>query len=318
MGVALSGEVDCQRSLDVVMLLSSDGPSFCPVSILDFVSRPSAYLSRRLVLVEPKTIIHPSDSHTQFISPKLDFEQTMSEIRSFFTFRLVQGPGCRLWISVPVESDYRPFVRAIKDSCFTNFRSTASVSFHSIFSGFTLVKSVSDVFRVLPINSRFAGTLNTNSGTAPPPPPLANNCDLILPNLYIGGEASVLSPAVANSLRITHIVTLCSALRLWPPASPIQRRQVLLPDSPFAPFTAEFWAAVEFVSEAVNSGGVVLIQCQLGISRSPALCIAYLIEKQRYTFERALALVTWHRPAVMLNPGFVQQLVDRARQILVA
>jgi protein-tyrosine phosphatase len=87
-----------------------------------------------------------------------------------------------------------------------------------------------------------------------------------------------------------------------------------LEDGPFTVLTPEFWGAIEFVGEAIEDGGVVLVHCRRGISRSPALCIGYLMEKKGYTYEAALELVTKQRPVVMVNPGFAQQLEDRARQ----
>ena len=45
-----------------------------------------------------------------------------------------------------------------------------------------------------------------------------------------------------------------------------------------------------------------------GISRSSSIICAYLIQKQRMTFENALALVRKNRPQAKPNDGFIIKL----------
>lgn len=52
----------------------------------------------------------------------------------------------------------------------------------------------------------------------------------------------------------------------------------------------------------------VLFHCQEGISRSPALLIAFLMHSQQMTFAEATALVKEARPVIRPNDGFEKQL----------
>jgi atypical dual specificity phosphatase len=142
-------------------------------------------------------------------------------------------------------------------------------------------------------------------------PRVENDCDLILPNVYVGNESAMMDSDFLRRSGITHIVSFgTGAEALSRSLSPTVIRTFLvkLDDSAFDKFESDFWEAVPFVKHSLDAGGVVLIHCRKGISRSPALCIAYLMEEKGYSFEDALHLVKSRRPTVCLNPGFVEEL----------
>ncbi|KXZ50007.1 hypothetical protein GPECTOR_18g161 [Gonium pectorale] len=72
-------------------------------------------------------------------------------------------------------------------------------------------------------------------------------------------------------------------------------------------------AALNFIDAAIAKGGVVLVHCMMGISRSASTCIAYLMWKERLSFERAAEKVYVARPFISPNPGFVLQLREWER-----
>ena len=51
------------------------------------------------------------------------------------------------------------------------------------------------------------------------------------------------------------------------------------------------YSCVEFVNEAIESGGTVFVHCHQGVSRSTTMVIAYLMWKERLTFNEAFAKV---------------------------
>jgi protein-tyrosine phosphatase len=138
---------------------------------------------------------------------------------------------------------------------------------------------------------------------------------LIIPGVYVGDETAVLDSAALSRLRITHVVSLSTVFTSENADSSIKKCEVRLSDGPFEEFNRDFWDAVEFINGALAAGGVVLIHCRRGISRSPALCIAFLIMKKGYSFASALDLLQKKRPSVILNPGFVEQLRQKERQV---
>ncbi|KAA8588398.1 hypothetical protein FQN60_001592 [Etheostoma spectabile] len=54
--------------------------------------------------------------------------------------------------------------------------------------------------------------------------------------------------------------------------------------------------------------GVVLVHCNAGVSRAPAVIIGYLMSCEGQTFADALSLVKSVRGASSPNPGFLEQL----------
>lgn len=69
-----------------------------------------------------------------------------------------------------------------------------------------------------------------------------------------------------------------------------------------------FKNSFHFIDKNRQAGNNVLVHCRAGISRSSTIVIAYLIQKDRLSFEDALQLVRSSRPIVMPNKGFVKQL----------
>ncbi|XP_037076457.1 dual specificity protein phosphatase 19-like [Pollicipes pollicipes] len=67
--------------------------------------------------------------------------------------------------------------------------------------------------------------------------------------------------------------------------------------------------AFDFIEAARGAGGLCLVHCNAGVSRSAALVTAYLMERQGLSFSEALQLVNETR-RVRPNPGFQSQLID--------
>lgn len=74
----------------------------------------------------------------------------------------------------------------------------------------------------------------------------------------------------------------------------------------------------EFINSALADGGIVMVHCVGGISRSPSVVCAYLVLYQNMSHHAALAHVKACRSFVLVNSGFQQQLAslyDRHRQL---
>ena len=66
--------------------------------------------------------------------------------------------------------------------------------------------------------------------------------------------------------------------------------------------------AVAFITEALSSGGKILVHCVAGISRSASCVIAYLMKSKQIGYEEALAMTKAKRFCVEPNDAFVRQL----------
>ena len=139
------------------------------------------------------------------------------------------------------------------------------------------------VKKYVPLLALDTNALPVYSPTASPKTakPVRDSCDFIVDGLYISGEKSASDLPLLLRLGITHIVNMnASSSPLYFPEE-FTYYSVHLADSVFENLDDEFWSAVAFTNEAIKNGGKVLIHCRKGISRSAALCLAYLIQ---YTY----------------------------------
>jgi predicted protein tyrosine phosphatase len=66
--------------------------------------------------------------------------------------------------------------------------------------------------------------------------------------------------------------------------------------------------AVEFIEEAIDDDGKVLVHCQAGVSRSSAVVVAFLCSSMGLGVDEALAVLKQSHPTAQPNEGFMQQL----------
>ncbi|CDJ44684.1 dual-specificity phosphatase, catalytic domain-containing protein, putative, partial [Eimeria tenella] len=64
------------------------------------------------------------------------------------------------------------------------------------------------------------------------------------------------------------------------------------------------------VRESLLRGCNVFVHCEKGISRSVAVCMAYLIIYEGHTFRSSYLAVRRNRPIARPNVGFIQQLLE--------
>ena len=70
------------------------------------------------------------------------------------------------------------------------------------------------------------------------------------------------------------------------------------------------------LSENVHqSGGKVLVHCLAGISRSPAICMAYLMYTMNFSMDQAHDFIKRKRRIISPNLNFMQQLHEYERQL---
>lgn len=65
--------------------------------------------------------------------------------------------------------------------------------------------------------------------------------------------------------------------------------------------------AIDYIDRQLTSGHKILVHCAVGISRSPAIVIGYLMVKLGMKFDDALRQIG---PCSQVNEGFVQQLLQ--------
>ena len=72
--------------------------------------------------------------------------------------------------------------------------------------------------------------------------------------------------------------------------------------------TLDFDPIVQLIDEALQRAGAVLVNCAVGISRSPSFVMAYLMKTRGISLDAAFGLVKRARPKIGPNEEFIEQL----------
>lgn len=134
----------------------------------------------------------------------------------------------------------------------------------------------------------------------------------ITPTLFLSGADAPLNAALVSKKGITLIVnaTLSHACPTYPG---VECLRVPVSDLPSARLGDHFDRVAEHIHG--NRAGGTLVHCAAGMSRSPALVMAYLMRYRGVTLQQAHRWVRESRPYVRLNAGFWEQLLQYERRL---
>ncbi|XP_029363572.1 probable dual specificity protein phosphatase DDB_G0281963 [Echeneis naucrates] len=134
-------------------------------------------------------------------------------------------------------------------------------------------------------------------------PPLS----VILPRFYLGAESDVTQDRLA-SLGISYVLSVsrCSPQPSFLPRSRYLR--IPIDDSLWDDLLPWIPQALHFIDAAMSSGASVLVHCAAGISRSPALAVAYIMHSLGMDLDQAYRFVKERRPSISPNFNFLGQL----------
>ena len=132
---------------------------------------------------------------------------------------------------------------------------------------------------------------------------LAERAHEVRPRLWLGAHAAT-EPFFLEALGVTHVLNCldesavadADVVTLTLNLDDIESERV-----PLARATA-------FIRCALGAGGVVLVHCAAGISRSATCVVAHIVAAERCTVEAALASVRAVRAQASPNEGFLAQL----------
>lgn len=134
----------------------------------------------------------------------------------------------------------------------------------------------------------------------------------ITPTLFLSGAEAPLNAALVSQKGITLIIN--ATLSHASPAYPgVECVRVPVSDLP----TANLGTHFERVAERIhgNRAGGTLVHCAAGMSRSPALVMAYLMRYRGASLRQAHRWVQESRPYIRLNAGFWEQLLQYERRL---
>eukprot|EP00069_Balaena_mysticetus_P020270 bmy_02806T0 len=137
----------------------------------------------------------------------------------------------------------------------------------------------------------------------------------ILPFLYLG---SAYHASKCEFLANLHITALLNVSRRTSEACTTHLHYKWIPveDSHAANISSHFQEAIDFIDCVREKGGKVLVHCEAGISRSPTICMAYLMKTKQFHLKDAFDYIKQRRSVVSPNFSFMGQLLQYESEIL--
>ncbi|XP_021566538.1 dual specificity protein phosphatase 5 [Carlito syrichta] len=137
----------------------------------------------------------------------------------------------------------------------------------------------------------------------------------ILPFLYLG---SAYHASKCEFLANLHITALLNVSRRTSEACTTHLHYKWIPveDSHTADISSHFQEAIDFIDCVREKGGKVLVHCEAGISRSPTICMAYLMKTKQFRLKDAFDYIKQRRSMISPNFGFMGQLLQYESEIL--
>mmetsp|Transcript_94602 Transcript_94602/g.267407 ORF Transcript_94602/g.267407 Transcript_94602/m.267407 type:complete len:196 (-) Transcript_94602:202-789(-) len=143
-------------------------------------------------------------------------------------------------------------------------------------------------------------------------PVLLNNCDQILPYLYLGGVDAVADTGCVVEQGIRAVV--CCLREVEYPDKDFNKDleyyRVDVEDISREPIELYWPEATQFIHSWVSREQPVLVHCRAGVSRSSSVVMSYLMTYQGYSLHDAFFLVRSRRSCVSPNIGFMEKLCD--------
>lgn len=151
--------------------------------------------------------------------------------------------------------------------------------------------------------------------TTPTTPTTSDMCEIV-PGLWLASMFSA-QPDTLHKYGITHVVSVMPVsnhIHNTLASNGFILHIIEELDGDDTNLIQHFPHAVAFITHALGAGLRVLVHCVAGVSRSPTLVAAYLIQEMGMTTDEALARIRRVRPFIEPKRGFVAQLRDWEEQ----
>lgn len=131
--------------------------------------------------------------------------------------------------------------------------------------------------------------------------------DCVFDGLYLSDLRMSLCDTELDRIGITHIITAVIGVPESYPEKYTYKSIPLL-DTSDEDILSQFTDSNIFISDAILSGGKVLIHCMVGASRSATLAAAYIISVTGHSPEAVISRMKMNRAVVQPNSGFMESL----------
>jgi len=133
--------------------------------------------------------------------------------------------------------------------------------------------------------------------------------DKIMEHVVLGGFAQSQDGDGLMKSGVTHVLNCAKELPNCFPST-LKYLKLDLRDSSSERLRGVYEEAFTFIDECQKSGGICLVHCQQGKSRSAAILCAYLVARRGLSVDQALKRLQDARPIVQPNESFMLQLRD--------
>lgn len=131
--------------------------------------------------------------------------------------------------------------------------------------------------------------------------------------LLVASQDVANDAALLEQLGVTHVLNVSGFSSNKFPG--FHYLDVTVLDTPEELLNQHFPNCFIFIEEGLKKG-CVLVHCNAGISRSVSIVTAYLMTRNKWTFDHAMQVVRAARPSAKPNEGFVRQLQAYERCIV--
>lgn len=134
----------------------------------------------------------------------------------------------------------------------------------------------------------------------------------VYPGILVGDELDATEHDYLKASGITHMLNVSQGTEVGQVNTtaddyaglPIKFKGLKIVDCDNTNLEDYLQGIIEFIDDAIDNGGKVLVHCQLGISRSPSVAAAYLIVRKGFSAEEAVLKIRRMREIIPNNSFF--------------
>eukprot|EP00250_Pteridium_aquilinum_P016861 c23330_g1_i1 orf=3-1646(-) len=140
-------------------------------------------------------------------------------------------------------------------------------------------------------------------------------CSRIADHIYLGSDAVARDREALRANGITHVLNCVGFVCPEYFKRELNYKTLWLQDSPCEDITSLLYDVFDYFEDVREQGGRVFVHCCQGVSRSTSLVIAYLMWRERSSFEDAFQDVKAARGVTNPNMGFACQLLQCQKRV---
>ena len=132
----------------------------------------------------------------------------------------------------------------------------------------------------------------------------------ILPGLYLGGKDAAMRLVKTNGGKenVSHILNVADRIFYAPFHPKLKLEMVSINDHGRTELSKLFKRCFQFIDDALQNSGKVLVHCHLGVNRSATIIIAYICRERKCSFKEAFDFAKSKRCVIDPVPQYKQQI----------